>query len=203
MLKLKNLITILFLFTVVVVSGQSFKGKLIAGLNSSQVDGDGLGGFDKVGLIGGGAVSFDLSENFYLQPEITYSRKGSRSTDKDFFYFRWRLNFVEVPIMFGYKILERYRIEAGPSFGFLTTSKIDAGAGFRDNKQAFDKMNIFYNAGVEYMITQRFSANLRFNYSAIPMNRNKNNITLFTVSNQRKYYSNVISVTVRYVLNAE
>ena len=49
---------------------QSFGGGIIAGASTSQVAGDMLGGFNKIGLLAGAYTNLKIKENLKLQLEI-------------------------------------------------------------------------------------------------------------------------------------
>ena len=61
-------------FLTLSIQAQNFGGGLIAGLSTSQVAGDNLAGFNKIGMMAGAFVTFPqvYSENIKLQLEIIY-----------------------------------------------------------------------------------------------------------------------------------
>ena len=59
------------------LSGQTFKAGLLAGLSGSQIEGDGYGGYNKLGFIAGGFSNVDLNEKWSTQIEIYFINKGS------------------------------------------------------------------------------------------------------------------------------
>src|SRR5258706_2393375 len=62
---------------------QNFKAGAFAGISTSQVSGDNLAGFNKVGLYAGGFVKNSLGEKWEMQMVKSYIGKGSRPTDID------------------------------------------------------------------------------------------------------------------------
>ena len=86
------------------VSGQkrNFKGGLIAGAVTSQISGDGLGGWDKFGLAAGAWVNVPFSDRSSATMTMKFINKGSR-TKRDtinFETFGYYLNYIEVPLWF-------------------------------------------------------------------------------------------------------
>jgi len=81
------------------ISQKGFTGSAIIGLNASQLDGDKLVGYDKLGLTTGVKVSFDLAKKLSGNVEILYSQRGSseslfkRSDELDL----TQLNYFELP----------------------------------------------------------------------------------------------------------
>ena len=88
---------------------QTFDLGLIGGINTSQVSGDGLGGYNKLGLRIGGFIKKEL-DHFNTQIELLYINKGSRSMaliNNDYSYidnYILKLNYVEIPIIIEKKI---------------------------------------------------------------------------------------------------
>lgn len=150
------------------VVAQDFEAELIGGLNASQVDGDGYGGFDKPGLVGGMAVRYPLGENLYVQPEILYIQKGSRSKSNDMDYFRWRLNYVEVPVVIRYEFHERFNVQAGVAADILISSMFDNGGGFVQFNQQVNRISWVSALGFEYAFSEKFALNARHMYSLFP-----------------------------------
>ena len=80
-----RLVVVLFLtlWSVVGVS-QNFKAGLLVGPSTSQVSGDQLGGFNKIGLKVGGSVNHPINPATRGQLEIYYIDKGSNDQNSDF-----------------------------------------------------------------------------------------------------------------------
>src|SRR5689334_20529940 len=97
------------------LQAQTFRAGAFAGISTSQVSGDNLGGFDKAGLYAGGFVNMPMGEKWLLQMEITYIGKGSRPSKSDeeagFPGVYPTLNYAEVPLVFIYKARPKINIE--------------------------------------------------------------------------------------------
>jgi hypothetical protein len=103
----------LFLFSYELHAQQAFNAGLALGMTTSQISGDGLGGWDKFGVTGGAYVNAPLSSKNGLRIGIYYTEKGAR-TKRDtlnFNTFAYRLKYIEVPVQMSY--------QNGP-FTFLT-----------------------------------------------------------------------------------
>jgi hypothetical protein len=72
------LLTLMIGLVVVATQTQSqkFNGGILVGGLVSQVDGDDWAGYHKLGFLGGGFVSLDVSKHFTLQMEMEYIQKG-------------------------------------------------------------------------------------------------------------------------------
>lgn len=109
----KLLFTFCFFWNVLGYAQQAFKAGVSVGMTTSQISGDGLGGWDKFGITGGAFVSAPLSSKNGFRIGLNYADKGSR-TKRDtlnFNTFAYRLRYIEVPV--------QYSFQNGP-FTFLT-----------------------------------------------------------------------------------
>ena len=94
-----------FIFASLFSTAQSFKGGILAGMTTSQYDGDTYSGFHRVGISGGGYVAHNISEKFSWQMEIKFIQKGSFQSanfDPPSPKFDLRLNYVELPFFIKY-----------------------------------------------------------------------------------------------------
>jgi hypothetical protein len=64
------------------VQAQGFDAALIAGFNASQLEGDNLSGFNKLGLNTGLRIEYALNDRKGIATELLYNQKGSSSTLK-------------------------------------------------------------------------------------------------------------------------
>ena len=80
---------------------QRFGAGAVIGLNASQIAGDRLAGFDKVGITGGLRGTAFLTDKVHLNVEFLYNEKGSKPdifnnlTDPD---INITLRYVEMPV---------------------------------------------------------------------------------------------------------
>ncbi|MFQ3326732.1 MAG: hypothetical protein ACI8YC_001371, partial [Salibacteraceae bacterium] len=68
----------LTLYTQESSKSSSFKAGIKAGINTSQMDGDGYAGFNKINQQAGFFLQKTLKNNAQIQFEIIYIQKGSR-----------------------------------------------------------------------------------------------------------------------------
>jgi len=99
------------------------------GINSSTFSGDGFGDFDNpdsrtsfnLGLL----AEIPVSDKFSVQPEVLYSGQGydivSRDNANDVEY---QLDYINVPVLAKYYLVDGLSLEAGPQIGFLVNSEI-------------------------------------------------------------------------------
>ena len=119
-LKIVRFIILIFLLGIATLTNaQNFQSGLITGISTSQVSGDALGGFNKIGLQLGGFVNHPLGKNSKGQFGLYYIDKGSDDTKS---LFQIDLSYVES----SYSILYNYQEfiwEGGVLIGALLMEK--------------------------------------------------------------------------------
>ena len=81
---------------------QTFQAGLLGGINLSQLHGDGLAGFNQIGINAGGRVAVIPNERWMWSMDLVFSQKGSNKSNDDnpsIEFQSFRLNYTEVPIM--------------------------------------------------------------------------------------------------------
>jgi len=174
---LRNLTLVIFVFVQSICFAQDFKAGLVAGINTSQVSGDNLSGFNKPSPIVGGFVERFFSTDFSIQMEISYMGKGSRknidTTRNDFSLYRLNMHYAEVPLMFKFHFTPKLKFEAGPSFGYLISfreaDEFGDLVGQYSPREEFKRLDLSLAGGMYYAITEKFFFNLRLTNSLLPV----------------------------------
>ena len=131
---------------------QDIKFGVKGGLNFANInlDNDVDAEFDsRTGYHIGLVTQFSMLGMFALQPELLYSAQGAKDID---------LDYLNVPVLFKYKIAGIASIEAGPQFGFLVNDNVPDI--FDSSLNDFD-ISGAVGAGVEI---SKFFAQLRYNF---------------------------------------
>ncbi len=184
---MKKLLIITCILCTTISYGQTFKTGVLGGLAVSQLDGDQLGGFNKIGLNFGGYTYVEASDRWNIQFEIQYIQKGSRSTidiaagQTDNILFR--LDYVEIPLLARYK-LGPWIVEGGLTYGqmvnFYALYATDSGR--ETERNDLDEFNADYDnkmndwefgglIGLGYQMRDNLSFNVRFQSSIIPIKK--------------------------------
>lgn len=151
----------------ITIGAQSFDAYIAAGPVFSQVDGDRVGGYDKLGYTAGVGVSYPIDLYWSAIMELGYIQKGTGSyNESDNATYRTVLHYLHLPILIDYKLTDKFSIETGLSLGALV------GHGFYEDgyksSTSFDDFRTFdldWLAGATYHASERIKVNLRFAYS--------------------------------------
>jgi hypothetical protein len=166
---MKKIILIFLFFIPIVVSAQRFKGGVVLGMNVSQIDGDNLAGYNKAGMVGGAFVFTDFKDKWGAQMEIRYAAKGSATPKYYSFDRKFRLQYIEVPILAYYEPVNKLKLQFGLSFGYLFSAAQNDGYGYEKFEETPSRGEVAVCAGINYSLTKHIDVNARFAYSVLPI----------------------------------
>lgn len=154
----------------------NFRGGVRLGMSTSQISGDDLSGYHKLGCYGGGFVNVPVSKNgkWKLQMDLNVIMKGSslytKGLDDPNFGNKYVLTLVytETPLLVKYNIIKGLEIEAGPSFNFKIAEKEIDGIGPLHRK-SFNVFELAVIVGASYMFKEHWGVSLRWSSSIIPV----------------------------------
>lgn len=183
MTLIKYITILLALFSLSAEAQQSFKAGLSFGMTTSQISGDGLGGWDKFGLTGGAFVSAPLSKKNGFRIGLNYADKGSR-TKRDtlnFNTFAFRLRYIEVPVQYTFQN-GPFTFLSGLYYGRLIRQDILANSLTYDVVPAFRNYDIGVAFGATLQMGEHFFIEGRFSSSVVPTRPSPN------FANPNSYY---------------
>ena len=185
------------------IHAQSFGGGIIAGASTSQVAGDMLGGFNKIGLLAGAYTNLKIKENLKLQFEIIYIEKGSRnnnmheSNHPNYQKIEITLSYIEIPITVNLQQKENLGVE----LGIISAFNISATLNSADVKNIsvpnpqYKKYDLGVCAGINYHITDNIILHTRISNSIIPIRPHNSGATYGLNKGQ---YNTVLSFAIHY-----
>jgi len=183
-----SILTALAFLTFLSANAQDFTFGVKGGVNMASVGGNAYAGFGALGSVGskvsfhvGALVEIPISEKMAVQPELLYSSQGSKwgfNTVGN----NLKLDYVNLPVMVKYYVIEGLSAEAGPLAGFLLSTNA--------NKEDFKSLDIAIGIGASYKIMGNLLVGLRYNKGIM----NINNDPDLNGSNQ----NNVFQVSVGY-----
>ncbi len=179
-----------------------FKGGFYVGINGSQVDGDKLAGFYKLGANLSVAVEYPFAEHFGASMEISYTQKGSQTKwvqgiPRQFFL---KLDYIEVPLMLNYHDNKKVTLSAGIGINSLVyVYKDDIIYSNPYWNYAYPDLikntDIELKAGGSYQLNKHWLINVLYSYSIIAMGRSVESIYL-----NGGVYNNLVSFRLGYLI---
>ncbi len=211
---MKYLTYILIIFTIFFVSktsySQKIQGAIAIGANLSQVDGDEVVGFKKIGLNASAIAIIPFKEKWSVSLEASFSQKGAYEkypriyqADKHYPYYNLRLNYAEIPVIIHFTDKKFLTVGLGLSWGRLVGVKeIEWGEQTALSLYSGDYARSDINGifDIQVPIYKKFKFNFRYSYSFMVIrNRTYSNIAGDTWS--RKQYNNLLTFRIYYIFN--
>jgi hypothetical protein len=147
------------------VSAQSFGGGVYAGMTTSQINGDNLGGFNLPGANIGFFTDYKINETSSIQMELAFIQKGARELPSDTSnFYKVRLNYFEIPLLYVFR-WKKLSIEVGPGFDFLLSSTEESNGLKFESNPPFHDFNVTGILGFNWHFTEKIHVNFRSNNS--------------------------------------
>jgi hypothetical protein len=202
---------------------QHFLGSISAGVNLSQVDGDQVYGYNKVGLNFGPSVIIPFGKNkrWSVTLELLYSQLGSRQKNvnakvdtvyatppKYYDGYRLSLDYVQIPVIVHYT--DKRFIAGGVGFLYGELVSVTEYEDYDDN-QGFVRTNTtlrgpYSRSDIEVLAEARVRAyqglwfEVRYSYTMFPIRiREFQNQYFSNTFFNRKQYNNVITIRLVYI----
>lgn len=136
-----------------------------AGVNFSNISG--LDNAEmKTGFHVGAVAEIKFNEKFSIQPEVLYSAQGAKFTNNNS-EVKWNNDYINIPIMFKYYLVDGFSVEAGPQVGFLTKAEQEGTfggyTGTTDVKDNYKSVDFGVNFGLAYDLPSGLFVNARYN----------------------------------------
>lgn len=178
----KIMISITFLLlSTSYINGQSesrFKGGVHAGINLSQISGDQLSGFHKMGAYLGlfANVPINKEQSWKVQMELNFTMKGSKThtpprsnatLPKNI--YKLNLYYAEIPILFKYVALRGIELEVGPALGYLFSHKETENGDPIIGRPSFSNFDFSGMIGATFCFKEHYGLSIRYSNSIIPI----------------------------------
>lgn len=201
---MKKIISLIFTICVLccVVKGQNFKAGLFGGIVPSQVDGDGMSGFHKMGLTAGAYIKYENAEKLFFQTDIAYTSKGSKQkSSKEFDFSRLDIysSYLDITLSCGYNFMDDLSARIGlvPSVLLSHKEQITGGMEITDGYE-FRPVNLLLMAGATYALSKHFAFNLTYNYSIISFRKGNIEVFDYDIKVHNAQYHNYLTLTLAY-----
>jgi len=192
------------------VMSQAFLGALAFGGNLTQVDGDEVYGFKKIGFNVGVAAIYPFNDKWSLSIEASYAQKGAyqkyphqADPSKQLPYYNLRLNYLEVPLIMHFTDKGFLNFGLGLSWGRLVGIKeIEWGETIHSSitNSPYANNDINGIVSVQIPIYKRFKFNFRYAYSFASI-RTREFSNVFGDKWKRDQYNNILTLRIVYVFN--
>lgn len=170
-----RLLAILIFLVPINSFGQGFGGGLYGGISTSQVTGDNIGGFNKVGGWGGAFTDYRFTPRSALQFELSFIQKGSRQAptvkNNGVLYVN-NQNYLEIPILYKWYGIKNMSIEMGTQIGYLINAVERNNNGEIPNPIPHKKVEWSFAAGLSYYFWKgKVEVNARYANSILSMKK--------------------------------
>lgn len=154
-----------FLFSLFFSNAQPVQIGIKGGLNLAEVAGINTDyGKARLGWNAGLFTQIPVQDNLLIRPELLYSSKGAAySASANSSEGSLRLNYISVPVLFGYRPTPKASILVGPEFGFLAKA-VSKSQGITTDMTGFRHLDIGVDLGVTYNLSRYFGMEARYNY---------------------------------------
>ena len=125
-----------------------------AGLNFATVIGNVSDSSVLVGVHFGGMAEVSIDKQLAIQPEVLFSMQGATYSKKGI----TKLNYLLLPVIGKYYIIENLSLEAGPHLGLLLSAR-DGGKNVNKHISSTD---IGLNIGAGYKLKNKINLGLRY-----------------------------------------
>jgi len=210
---MKKFFTIVFMMSLALMGlrgyAQSFVGGLMAGGVTSQINGDGYGGYHQIGWTAGVFGRVPTQGPSSWQMELKYTLMGAHSDTKEVEFgmnvMNIRLHYVELPIMYRHKLskvnlngmpLDFITLEIGASADFLAKGTQSANYDGNFENDAWLFFSITGNVGIQVELGERLGVNLRSMNSLTPC-RLHPEVPLLSL---RHYYNIALQACLTYTI---
>lgn len=149
--------------------GQTFRGGVVFGANASQINGDLIAGFNKIGFHMGLKVVSDITEKIAWSTELLYSERGSHTKASFTDPFTIAINYVEIPVLIDFKDWQqedyyKMHFEAGLSVGKIIQEKV-TDVGGNTNIEGLNQTDISAIAGATFYSSDHLGFSARYTHS--------------------------------------
>jgi len=196
---MKAIFTAICILCFAITSAQNFDAGLIGGFCTSQVSGDNLSGYNKLGSRFGAYISYPINKKMSYQLEMQYLQKGSKKpyTENSPETYLFELNYIELPATLNYQVKKGISIESGLGTAFLV--------GYKEQDEITDintdkpnTLALDFLLGIQYQFKKNLKLNIRYANSISPIRKHASEEELGLNSGQN---SSLVSFAFIYQIN--
>jgi hypothetical protein len=174
---MKKILILIISLLPIISYAQLFEGAIIGGMTASQIDGDGQGGYHKIGFSTDIIAKLNINKKWKIISGVGIVTKGARSPFK-YSYDIKKLSYAEIPIWTEYIFSKKFSFYFGLNYGYLingyeetTYARFNA----QDLNLLKHEISTFFSANLK--ISNNLSILISHNYSILPINKYNNVLT--------------------------
>ena len=207
---IRFLILSILVFAGTASRAQYIRGAVIAGVNATQVDGDEVFGYNKIGIQLGAAAIMQFNKKWSVCLENIFNQKGANQraqyTDSLDGSYHLHLNYVEVPVLLQYTDRDRITVGAGFSWGRLVNIT-ESKNGYHVESTTLlggpykrDDWDVLVD--LRFHLYKSLKLNLRYAYSIAPIaRRDVRDSKTGNMNIDQTQYNNIVSIRLMYIFN--
>jgi hypothetical protein len=122
---------------------------------------------NKLGWAAGVYFEAYVAKNIFFRPEILFSTKGHRTKYENGGDSKsvTRLNYLNAPLLVGYRIDHRTSFALGPEIGYLLSAQLKYSSNFLNvSKNYPSKVDFGFDLDLNYQIIKHLSLAIRYSY---------------------------------------
>ncbi len=182
-------ITAITIMSISAVKAQEIRIGAKGGVNFSTFSGDDLGDIEsRTGFHIGGLVEIPITEKFWVQPEVLYTAQGAEYTESGSILgisyedkISAKLDYIQLPVMAKFYVVEGLAFEAGPQVSFLVSKKgeFERRSGgttvmTEGDLNDISSIDVSLGGGVSYRLPMGVFFGARYNYGLTNVNDGDN-----------------------------
>jgi len=142
------------------VTAQGIDFGIKAGVNFANIS-DASGLDNRTGFTGGIFAAINFNEKVGIQGDLLYSQQGAEFDSE-----KIDLNYVNVPVVIKYFLVQGLNIQAGPQFGFVVDDNVKEVFNNVADSESFDLSGVV-GAGYDLPLGIRLAARYNFGLSDV------------------------------------
>jgi hypothetical protein len=169
------------------------------GLSASHLASN-KGNFDvRASFLAGLSAEYPVYKKFNLKLDLLYLRQGQSNrknlAQNGLIENNLKLNYLSIPLLLSYPVVEKLRIESGLGMSFLLQAKQElinnnAQTVFENNND-FNDFDLNFNLGIYYPTSWNFVVGLRYSRGLIEVNKNEDLFGTFA-------YNSIFQLSLEY-----
>lgn len=159
---MKNLFvtTVIAVMSLAAISAQEVKFGAKAGINLATLQPELTDTRTSFHL--GGMAEIALTEEFSVQPELLYSGYGAKDQNDSDNNEIFKVDYLTLPVLAKYYVVDALSLEAGPQLGFLLSSKQEDNGETDDLKDVTKSLDFGFAFGAGYKFDNGINLGVRY-----------------------------------------